>query len=362
MQAPKATAASLAQELSAALALIPEAVGRLKCSQASLPNSSSPFVFFHQRKCGGTSLRELLANSSKLAGLPYSIPCHNLPCNDAHLRDIPWAHRDRSVFGSHYSWQGVKNMLYFKANKNNFSDSPRHGHFSCVTNIRNPLSRVESCWQWRMPGLLASNDTAVWAAQLRKGRSKFAEGCNNEPMRVFWSGGGAEDRVNALTSADPDAPMVLRETLSHLSHCVIFSHERCEESLQLLGYFHPWLHVDCSTRLQQNTQKRGRFTEQQLQVVREQNELEIMVHGYAERLFDAQLEMISDVLHVMDVADPRGQTITWRIFARDLADPAAAVQKFCALYWTAALETCALAVMRNLAQRFPFLHNPQTVP
>jgi hypothetical protein len=69
-----------------------------------------------------------------------------------------------------------------------------------------------------------------------------------------------------------------------------------------------------------------------------------------------------DVLHKMEVADPDGRTIALNIFARDLADPATAVKKFCDLQsghgrrgptvgaWEAwAVDTCAQDIMRNLA-------------
>ena len=69
-----------------------------------------------------------------------------------------------------------------------------------------------------------------------------------------------------------------------------------------------------------------------------------------------------DVLHKMEVADPDGQTIALNIFARDFADPATAVKKFCDLQlghgrrgptvgaWEAwAVDTCTQDIMRNLA-------------
>ena len=55
-----------------------------------------------------------------------------------------------------------------------------------------------------------------------------------------------------------------------------------------------------------------------------------------------------DVLHVMEVIDPNGRTVNLRIFARDLADPAAAVNKFCVLHGFAGVDTCAQDVLRNL--------------
>ena len=52
----------------------------------------------------------------------------------------------------------------------------------------------------------------------------------------------------------------------------------------------------------------------------------------------------------MEVADPHGQTVVFRIFPRDIADPAAAIKKFCMLHnFVGARETCALEIERGLA-------------
>ena len=82
-----------------------------------------------------------------------------------------------------------------------------------------------------------------------------------------------------------------------------------------------------------------------------------------------------DVLHKMEVADPDGRTIALNIFARDLADPATAVKKFCDLQsghgrrgptvgaWDAwAVDTCAREVMRNLAPTLDRLRGRHAFP
>ena len=81
------------------------------------------------------------------------------------------------------------------------------------------------------------------------------------------------------------------------------------------------------------------------------------------------------VLHQMEVADPNGRTIALRIFARDLADPATAVKKFCDLQsghgrrgptvgaWEAwAVDTCTRDVMRNLAPTLDRLRGRHAFP
>ena len=56
-----------------------------------------------------------------------------------------------------------------------------------------------------------------------------------------------------------------------------------------------------------------------------------------------------DVVHSIEVFDPRGQTIWLDIFARNLADPTAAVKKFCSLHFFSGVETCTKEIMREIA-------------
>ena len=53
-------------------------------------------------------------------------------------------------------------------------------------------------------------------------------------------------------------------------------------------------------------------------------------------------------LHVIEVADPHGRTVALHLFARDLADPTAAVKKFCAFHGFAPVETCAQDIIHVL--------------
>ena len=51
-------------------------------------SSAHPYVFFHQRKSGGTTLRADLEQAAKKLNLPYFIPCHGgVPCDIYNIPD-----------------------------------------------------------------------------------------------------------------------------------------------------------------------------------------------------------------------------------------------------------------------------------
>ena len=56
-----------------------------------------------------------------------------------------------------------------------------------------------------------------------------------------------------------------------------------------------------------------------------------------------------DAVLVMEVTDPHGRIVTLHLFAHNLADPAAAIKKFCVLHGFLGVETCARGIMRRLA-------------
>jgi hypothetical protein len=64
-----------------------------------------PFVFFHQRKAGGSSLRDSLHEASQLLGLPSYLICYDkVPCD---LYSIP-STKPYALYGGHLQ---VRNLL-----------------------------------------------------------------------------------------------------------------------------------------------------------------------------------------------------------------------------------------------------------
>ena len=252
-----------------------------------LPTPNVPFVFFHQRKCGGSTLRQLTSRGARAHHLPAFIPCLNTPC--VPFAEVPISQRHKAVYASHFNWVHITNMMYFKSNGNHDWDHPIHTPYPCMVNIREPISRVQSCWSYRMTSELSA-DPSEFSSQLRDGRSRFNEGCNNEPLRTMWSGGTDENQVNTLTVDSRTALDALSDTLTHVSRCLIVDLSRCAESRRLARAYLPWMNFSCHVHANAQHRHWNLTDARLLAIVREQNALEIMVYDYATKLFNAQMD------------------------------------------------------------------------
>ena len=153
-------------------------------------SEKEPFIFFHQRKAGGTSIRENLHKASRKLDLKSFIPCYNqVKCNVYSMgHDQAYA-----LYAGHFKWGMQSDLARFHA-------SARES-FSCASNFREPASRMESCLYFRFGAKLGErclNDiplsefTAVldWV-------DEFGQSCLNEPFRVL-SGEADEVAIDQL--------------------------------------------------------------------------------------------------------------------------------------------------------------------
>ena len=94
-------------------------------------SKKKPLLFMHQAKSGGTSLREVLYQTSRHHGLSAFIPCNG----GVHCQKFDINGETAAVYGGHFCWKATTNNLY------------RHGvrQFSCVTIFREPVARATSC-------------------------------------------------------------------------------------------------------------------------------------------------------------------------------------------------------------------------
>ncbi|KAL3910198.1 MAG: hypothetical protein SGARI_002241 [Bacillariaceae sp.] len=142
--------------------------------------------------------------------------------------------------------------------------------FTCFTLFRDPIERIQSCWNYRMVQehhfkhqRLATYNNDEYSNNDQKhvsipsllihARDTYEMGCLNEPMRIFTSVGGDERIINHLWSngndedADDDLRLLydpsrlVQETIQRSSQCIIGILERPNETNQLLQYYLPWL-------------------------------------------------------------------------------------------------------------------------
>ena len=100
-----------------------------------------------------------------------------------------------------------------------------------------------------------------------------------------------ELQVNALTQENPIAPGLLDETLSRMSHCVVGMIDRCSETMEVLGFFLPWMRYNCTANEDRilDTRVKG-LPEDVAKAFLHFNALDEHVFRFGSKLFDAQLK------------------------------------------------------------------------
>ena len=96
-----------------------------------------PFVYIHQRKCGGSSVREAIFRGSLALGLNltsfiscyFNVSCWTFDPNSA----VKGAY---AIYAGHFNWYTVV---------------PDDRDFACLTTFRHPVSRVNSYISYLWP-------------------------------------------------------------------------------------------------------------------------------------------------------------------------------------------------------------------
>jgi hypothetical protein len=295
----------------------------LKLSPAKIPDERRPFVLFHIRKGGGSTLRHIIHETAQKHNISSWIPCSNSSCIPFSL---PPANRNLDVYAGHVNFVHMT-QLFREIGTNNFFDaSQTHKHiglkdgtkavvnavddsypplFDCMTNLRPTVSRVESCWNyrfgqdnaartWRIP--MAHNLTAQdWNALLPVTYDRYYNGCNNENARIFGSSAD-ETVVNTLMPNDPIFLHEFEKAASRMSRCVIVMVNRCEESNAIIRHFFPWL---SDTNLCGNKTNAAKTKGEKKvlhadasEAILSQNYIDELLFQFGEALFEAQLRLI----------------------------------------------------------------------
>lgn len=169
-----------------------------------------PFFFFHQRKAGGSSIRESLYDVSQhVLQTAAFIPCYTADCD---LYNVPSKTR-YSIYTGHLRYGAQHDLLRFNRNIST--------QYSCATNIRHPLHRIISCFHFRFPILLQRkclNDLPIdELTDLMYRTDDYATSCLNEPFRAM-SGVYDEDVLDHLMdSRDSPTTSASRKQLRRAS-------------------------------------------------------------------------------------------------------------------------------------------------
>lgn len=186
-------------------------------SQRPVVNVSHPFIFFHQRKAGGTSIRYTLFHTAKKLELHTFIPCFSAPC-DTYV--FPHHSNKTAIFAGHFLYGEQHELARWGAS--------REFNFSCTTNFRAPVDRIVSCIYFRFRVLLNGTCLSKLSSAALKDfmfkRDSFGDSCLNEPFYIM---SGFRDRSYLDTLDDlrrrrlytHGAVTVFEMTLSHVERC-----------------------------------------------------------------------------------------------------------------------------------------------
>eukprot|EP00978_Attheya_sp_CCMP212_P008443 scaffold19853_cov89-Attheya_sp.AAC.1 len=285
----------------------------------TIPNRNKPFVFFHIRKGGGSTLRSTIFNATKnnslqswipgitTAGVPFSLPptLEIYEVYASHVNFIQIVQLFREV-GAGMTFAKKQQHLK-KVTLDNDKEASvytgvndKYPLFDCLTNLRPTVSRVVSCWNyrmiqskaqaWRIPAAhdLSSND---WETLLPVTYDEYSNGCNNEIARIFGSTVD-ETVVNTLS---PDNPIFLNEfekIASRMSQCIVTMVHRCDESNTIISHFFPWMTTNLCNEVRNKALTTKDMTVLQANAtdaILSQNYMDELLFNLGEALFENQL-------------------------------------------------------------------------
>lgn len=289
-----------------------------------LPTTNRPFVFFHLRKGGGSSLRQIIHKASVEHKLASWIPCFTGRC-------IPFSippSRDRNaIYASHINYAHTTQLIRELQEKlpaattQTIADQkgmPRSVTFvsldteetlrrsfgTCLANIRPTVDRVKSCWnyrmvqdtpkEWRLP--LANTMAAEeWDILLPNAMDRYGNGCNNEIARIF---GNTQDE-KAVNRLSPQTDGIhfwndLERVFSRMTKCVMVRVDRCEDSNIILKHYLPWMKADlCETKQNTGTitSKKQDLAKDVQEIILKHNQFDDLAFQFGTSLFEEQLKV-----------------------------------------------------------------------
>ena len=302
-----------------------------------------PFVFFHQRKAGGTSFKEHLYKqsnkkykSSYITGYDVQWGSFTVPNPSDQKKE------SYDVYAGHFNYMHVYSNIaikdaktVLKMNKEINNEEESTIPFSCIINARPTIERVFSCFNYFFLQELKLNDilpnaynmtSSQWNKYLPILYSKFHQGCNNEFVRNFADNNN-EMLINNMFVSDEDSSNtmnillqnVLETVLSRVSQCTIMLLPKCTESVRVTQYYHPWLEMtdeycnhkfnvgkedptttptttNATTTIDSNPTSSNDGVPIDVQnVISKFNKLDDLVYEYLEVLFDEQYKISREV-------------------------------------------------------------------
>eukprot|EP00977_Amphora_coffeiformis_P021647 scaffold9676_cov200-Amphora_coffeaeformis.AAC.4 len=213
------------------------------------------------------------------------MPCfENLPCETYHTPSRRMK-EDITIYGGHLYYTSFMRTFF-----NDHSGipaevavlQPPEPNFTCFTTFREPVSRIQSCWNYRMiqeslnkASKLSDLTPEQTVTSLSSGMSRFGEGFNflhEQPLAVV---------DNAMN-----------QTIKRVSQCIVGVLERCEDTKKALEKHLPWFapYFICEERLNTGKVKKEGLNSNQTKVIEELAVSEIEMYKIANKLLDIQMQ------------------------------------------------------------------------
>ena len=266
------------------------------------PSLDRPFIYIHQRKTGGTSIRHaaqagaehLNINSTAFIACEQDVHCGT-------FRPHPTQQRF-SIYAGHFNWYTVV---------------PGKEDFACLTSFRHPVQRVISCLYFRFPEKLQGMPLRNISPEVFRGllRNTYHEGnssCNNEAILMMSRFADAR-KFEALMNNTNAANKVVQEAIANVKKCVVLVHGGSDDTLsddptdlgawnaRMLTHFFPWLPEVGRNMVNPHPQLPAHLTS----VVYELNWPEVLVYQAALRQFRSQQKLLRSSAHVSPRRQPQ---------------------------------------------------------
>ena len=254
------------------------------------PTVDRPFVFLHQRKCGGMSVRVAEYMSGLKLGLEAAsfVPCFNPMCKitQPDLASIEAS----AILACHCNWYTV---------------IPRVKGFACLSSFRHPVSRAVSCLFYKFPRqvrpeMLANMSTTQFRALLKNTLHDDNATCNNEALHMFSSSYKFSE-LDHLVRNPAAANMLIQEAVLNMQRCTVLvvsdsgsaarQSELTSWNARILQHWFPWIgdigklnvnsHPDIPTHL--------------VPVIYELNWPEMQVYNAALQRYKEQQELLHEI-------------------------------------------------------------------
>ena len=296
LMAPEAYSWKIIAAVSALLACIQEA----GCGTASLPevqlkpSVERPFIYIHQRKCGGSSVRDAIFSGAAALGLNDSIfiPCYqDVPCLTS--EPDPAIQSTRAVFAGHFNWYTVV---------------PDHSDFACLTTFRHPVNRVNSCVSMlrhfmRKPVDLVTNMTGEQFRQLLIGTHHGNASCNNEALFML-SGVPHAATLDFLAHSFYAAEGVIQQAIRNMARCTVLMSDETSVpgapnphsnlsawNARMMRHWFPWV----GSTPQLNVNVHPRIPARLVPLIHELNWPEMQVYTAALRQYRLQQQALAEL-------------------------------------------------------------------